>query len=271
MLAVPAGADLPDTQDLTLYPIQADLVTTEPQYSQEVTATITDTVYAAATFQFQPHMIGDILWAYLDIDTYLKCDASATGDIIWRIEVRNKGGTVWYPVDKYYVITSSNDVIRWTTAAGGTADVDISDGTYTGTTLATAMQTAIRADGTLDISTATVTYSATTHKFDFDGVTDTLALTYANSDGATLVGFDRNLSAATEQTSRFATPAHYEANIGTTYTQKNYRGYVNLFSAYFDAVPFEIRVTFECNEGAEGKAKVSSNTFIRALYKEYGK
>ena len=268
LLAVPAGAYFPDVQDITIYPLQADLVTTEPQYSQEVTATATDTEVAIDTFYFEPYMGGDILWAYFDLDVYLKADASATADIIWRIEARNKAETAWKPIDKYFTITSSNDVMEWETSASKKS-VDTADGVYTGATLAAAMQTAIRAETALAITTATVTYSTTTHKFTIDGVTKPISCAFANSDMATTIGFDRDLSAATEQTSRFAVPAHYEANIGTTYVEKNYKGYVNLFSGSFDEVPFDVRVVFQCNEGAEGKGKISSNSFIRALFKEH--
>jgi len=265
-----AFAAMRDITDYTFRPVQADLVTTLPQYSSTVTASATDTEVALYTMNYLPYETGKIRWAYLDLDAYIKADTSATADIIWRVEARNAGrqvSSVWDIVNHDFVITSSNDVLNLTTA-NGTANIDTPDGTYTGTTLAAAMQVVVRADGTLDLTAATVAYSDTTHKFTVSDPTLAISMAFSSSDMATTVGFDRDLTAATEQTSRFAVPAYYEANIGTTWVQKRYKGYLRLDDTYFDLVPFDLRVVFQCNEGAEAKGRISSNTQLRAIYKD---
>ena len=259
----------------TIYPavyIEADTIvgstsarTTSYQYTQEVTAAVTDSQYTIYLLPYDLHIEGDLI--YVDIDFHLLLKGSATSEIIWRIEGQNADETIWQPIDKLFTVTSSNDVMEWETSEA-TVSVDTGDGVYTGGELAAAMQTAIRAATTLVITSATVVYSSTTHKFTFDGVTLPISCAYANSDMATTIGFDRDLSAATEQTSRFAVPSEYETNVGTSWIHRRIEGYINLYDGILDEVPFDLRVVFECNEGATGKGKLSSITNIKALFKE---
>jgi len=88
---------------------------------------------------------------------------------------------------------------------------------------------------------------------------------------ATTVGFRADVSAATEQTSSVAVPAHYVANIGTTYVQKNFSGYFRLESDWFDKVPFQVRCVFQSNEANGAIGRIGGGTHIRVMFKEVGR
>jgi len=269
LFALPCLGATPDIQDVTIYPVQSDLTAgAATQYSAIVTAAATDT-NAVIVMDFDPLMRGYITWGYVDIDFYLK--GTATSDVFFRFDGRNVGEDYWRILNEDFIITSSNDVLKITTAGGGTENIDTADGTYTGTTLAVAMQTAIRAGSTIAITSATVVYDTTAQKFTFDGVTDTIALTFADSDMATTVGFGADLSAATEQTSSVAVPAYYDDDIGTSYVQKNYSGYLRLTDGWLDSVPFQIRCVFQSNEANGAVGRYGDDTFIRAIFKEAAK
>lgn len=91
----------------------------------------------------------------------------------------------------------------------GGGSITIAPGTYTPTTLAAALQVAIRATGG-GFSTATVTYSSLTYKYTIrSGSVSTFTITAA-SILAPILGFSSNQTTVTTATSDFAV---YESNI----------------------------------------------------------
>ena len=106
-------------------------------------------------------------------------------------------------VDKgYFKITAANDVIKLAYDSGSVTSVDITDGTYEGSGLATTLTTVI--DAALSCS-STVTYSTTTKKFTLDaGSGHTFAYTHSGSDAGLTIGFDQDHSAARTVTSDIA-------------------------------------------------------------------
>ena len=97
--------------------------------------------------------------------------------------------------NEYWTVNAGNDVLMLTYDTGVSTAVDIPDGTYNGTTLAAAIQTAM--NSTLTMS-GTVTWSSTTRKFTFTaGGAHTLTYTHTGSDAGLLVGFNQAHSAAT--------------------------------------------------------------------------
>lgn len=109
--------------------------------------------------------------------------------------------------NQYFEITGGNDILIFTSNEGGPRSINTADGTYDGDGLATALQTAMNADGTLTggVITFTVSYSSTTYKFTIDaGVGKTIAYTNSGSDAAYTFGFNSDQSAAQTITSDFA-------------------------------------------------------------------
>lgn len=108
-------------------------------------------------------------------------------------------------VETYFTITAANDELIFTSDQGGPVTLDIADGTYEGSDLATALQTAMNADNTLT-GTGTITfavsYSSTTKKFTIDaGSGHAIAYTHLESDGGLTFGFNADHSAAQTITS----------------------------------------------------------------------
>jgi hypothetical protein len=108
-------------------------------------------------------------------------------------------------VETYFTITAANDELIFTSDQGGPVTLDITDGTYEGSDLATALQTAMNADNTLT-GTGTiafvVSYSSTTKKFTIDaGSGHTIAYTHLSSDGGLTFGFNEDAAAAQTITS----------------------------------------------------------------------
>jgi hypothetical protein len=94
----------------------------------------------------------------------------------------------------YFVINAANDILKLAYDGGGVTDIDIADGTYEGSGLATELQSKI--DTAFSIS-STVSYSSTTKKFTIDvGMGHTVAYTNLDSDAGLTLGFDQNHSAA---------------------------------------------------------------------------
>jgi len=105
--------------------------------------------------------------------------------------------------NSYFTITAGNDVLKLQYDSGSVTNVDIPDGTYSGDSLATAIQTAMNTALTMS---GTVTYSSTTQKFSFGaGTGHTLAYTHSGSDAGNTVGFDEDHAAASTLTSDNAT------------------------------------------------------------------
>lgn len=105
----------------------------------------------------------------------------------------------------YFVITAGNNTLLLTSDVAGPQTISITDGTYSGASLATALQTAMNADTTLTgggIITFAVAYSSTTSKFTIDaGVTHTIAYTHAGSSAGITFGFTVSVTAAQTITS----------------------------------------------------------------------
>ncbi len=109
-------------------------------------------------------------------------------------------------IDKgYFTITKSNNTLNFTSSSGGPVNIDLTDGTYDGTTLASHIQTQMNANTTLTGTgaiTFAVSYSSTTRLFTINaGTGKTIAYTHTSSDAGLTVGFDSNKSAAQTITS----------------------------------------------------------------------
>ena len=112
----------------------------------------------------------------------------------------NVPGTPIFNTNKQFYISSSNDVLVLTTSGdGGTASIDVDDGTYTGATLATELASKMNADNTLS-NTQAITlgcaYDTTTHIFTVTTDTGTIAFTLSGSDAASTFGFTADVTAA---------------------------------------------------------------------------
>ena len=98
-----------------------------------------------------------------------------------------------------FTITSANDVIRLSYNGGATTNVEVGDGTYSGSELATQMQTSI--DAALSC-TSTVSWSTSTYKFTIAvSAGNTIAYTHSSSDLGSTIGFDQDHAAALSITS----------------------------------------------------------------------
>lgn len=108
-----------------------------------------------------------------------------------------------------FEINAANDVMVLTSDEGGPVNIDIADGTYSGAALATALASAMNANGTLTGGTITfaVTYSTSTLKFTLDAtVGKTIAYTHTGSDAGTTLGFTADAAAAQTVASDTAVP-----------------------------------------------------------------
>ena len=101
----------------------------------------------------------------------------------------------------FFTITAANDIIKLSYNGGTVTDIEVSDGTYEGDSLAAAVETAIDTAFTI---TSTVTYSTTTKKFTIAVATNTIAYTHLGSDMGLTLGFDKNHAAALSITSNVA-------------------------------------------------------------------
>jgi hypothetical protein len=60
------------------------------------------------------------------------------------------------------------------------------------------------------------------------------------------------------------------ADIGTTYTDSELKGYMDMTSSTdLDAIPFQWKVVFECDEDGEGKGKLKNTSHIQAVFRGY--
>jgi len=109
--------------------------------------------------------------------------------------------------DQYFEINAGNDVLVFTSNVAGPRNIDLSDGTYSGASLATEIARAMNADTTLTGGSITfaVTYSTTTYKFTIDAtVGKTIAYTHSGSDAGLTLGFTADHAAAQTITSNTA-------------------------------------------------------------------
>lgn len=108
-----------------------------------------------------------------------------------------------------YVITSANDVINFKEDGGGTLNADVADGSYTTTTYAAAIKTALEAAGA---GTYTVTYSTSTKKFTVAVSGGASAVQFLGTgDGESFLGFtaaSANAASITADTARGAVYDH---------------------------------------------------------------
>ena len=61
-------------------------------------------------------------------------------------------------------------------------------------------------------------------------------------------------------------PAVTETDIGTTYKSRTRSGYFEP-ETNFNHVPFDIRLILQCNEAAQGRARVKNSSYVRVIYK----
>lgn len=106
----------------------------------------------------------------------------------------------------WFYFNAGNNILG-SSINGGT--VTVAAGTYTPTTLASALQTAIRATGG-GFSAATVTYSTITYKFTINSGSVSTFTIDSSGNLAQILGFSSNKSSVTTATSDFAV---YEQNI----------------------------------------------------------
>jgi len=103
-----------------------------------------------------------------------------------------------------FTVNAANDVLVLTSSEGS-ASIDIPDGTYSASDLASALATAMNADDTLTGTgaiTFAVSYSTSTDKFTIDsGVGNTVAYTHAGSDAGLMMGFTESATATQAVTS----------------------------------------------------------------------
>lgn len=104
----------------------------------------------------------------------------------------------------YFVVDGAHDVLKLTDSTGGVQDIEVDDDIYTGTELASELQSKARTG--LDSTGVTVDYSTTgTKKFTITATGETMTFTLAGSDAALLFGFNQDhLTAAESITSDIA-------------------------------------------------------------------
>jgi len=103
----------------------------------------------------------------------------------------------------YFVVDGAHDVLKLTDSTGGVQNIEVDDNTYTGTELASELQSKARAG--LDSTGVTVDYSIDTKKFTINATGDTMTFTLTGSDAALLFGFNQDhLTAAESITSDVA-------------------------------------------------------------------
>ncbi|MBI2868435.1 MAG: hypothetical protein HYX96_01240 [Chloroflexi bacterium] len=60
-------------------------------------------------------------------------------------------------------------------------------------------------------------------------------------------------------------PAVTKADIGMTYVEETRSGRFKTVAA-FNSVPFEVRLIIQCDEAAQGRAKVKGSSYVRVAY-----
>jgi len=160
-----------------------------------------------------------------------------------------------------FEITASNDVLKLTSSEGGPCDIDVDDGTYEGSELATELTSKMNANDTLTggVITFAVTYDTTTSKFTIDATAGhTIAFALAGSDAGLTFGFSKDHSAVQTITSDNAVPGDpsdivqvildsvekwikeycHRDFIQTTYTNELYdgQGYQTLFLKHYPII-----------------------------------
>jgi hypothetical protein len=146
----------------------------------------------------------------ITFDTQYKTSGTVSQPVFTFNETLNRVGKI--KIDRveiicsYFVFNTGNNVLG-SNINGGT--ITITAGTYTPTTLASALQTAIRATGG-GFSATTVTYSNTTYKYTITSGSVSTFTIDSSGEFAKILGFSSNKTTVTTATSDFAV---YEQNI----------------------------------------------------------
>lgn len=146
----------------------------------------------------------------ITFDTNYKADGTVSQPIFTLNETINRVGKV--KIDRvelacsYFVFNTGNNVLGSNINGG---NITITAGSYTPTTLATALQVAIRATGG-GFSAATVTFSTVTHKYTISSGSVSTFTISTSSTMASLLGFNTNKTTVTSAVSDYAV---YEDNI----------------------------------------------------------
>ena len=109
----------------------------------------------------------------------------------------------------YFEIVAVNNTMNFTSSEGGPSDITLSDGSYSGSDMATELQTKMNANTTLTGSgpaiTFTVSYNSTTSKFTINADTgNTIAYDHSESNAGLTLGFNDDASASQTITSNQA-------------------------------------------------------------------
>jgi len=248
---------------------------TANQYSDTITIT-SDTIVTLGAWNIDPqnssNQVMEIDSIELAVNFLITKDTNATLDL-W-LQCRETGNPQWYSVGSY-VITSSNDVTLWSSASTSDETVDIADGVYTGASLATALQVAIRANSDIGLTSATVTYSD--WKFIIDGsyadTTTTSSLTYSGSDMAPTIGFRGDSGELEKVISHHITPGKAYAFTGDGNAEL--AGFIPInflmssLGAYLsdklDSLPIQIRIRATATEDL-GTVQVRGDSTITTRY-----
>lgn len=86
-------------------PVSGDLTESGVQYSDEATTADADTYVEAFAKTIDPLIEGDLVWVQLRLSADFKAVSSATADLKWKWQARNKDGT-W--VDLHGEVTEAN-------------------------------------------------------------------------------------------------------------------------------------------------------------------
>jgi len=91
--------------DYTHYLVSGALTSDGVQYSAEVTTAAANTDVDVLSLTVEPDVSGRILWIKFNLDAEFKAVTSATADLIWKWQARDKDGT-W--VDLHAAVTETD-------------------------------------------------------------------------------------------------------------------------------------------------------------------
>jgi len=91
--------------DVSVYLVGADITSDGVQHSTEVDTTTINTDVVILTKTIEPKLTGPVVWIYFELLASFKAVSSATADLIWKWQARNKDGT-W--VDLHSAVTETD-------------------------------------------------------------------------------------------------------------------------------------------------------------------
>jgi len=91
--------------DVTVFLVGGDLTASGVQYSTEVDTTTVNTDVTILTKTIEPKVTGTIVWVYFELVASFRAVSTATADLIWKWQARNKDGT-W--VDLHSAVTETD-------------------------------------------------------------------------------------------------------------------------------------------------------------------